>query len=373
MNQVTILEHINNNSHELFDCMNRSSLKASVFFCIFLQIVNFFLTLCDMIRVADDMGKIQFQLRVFGKPLLGWKGSFVVANVSPGASLDETATCSANGTRSLFVVCVCVCWLAGWSGEARELRPRAGRFGGRGHVLCSGRRRPRLLVRLRPRRHVGEESVHRLRLPAAAQALAPRPPPRRPFQTHSTQVRLLVFFFVCRLAAPPTLTIIFGMAQVSSSAGCQHLWVGLSTNDHSQRAAAAVLPCSEHQGGVDATRRPRNDVLNLLFFFVSAWAPCAGAGWVVLLRRRHVQLHDHLRSVPVVQHPQSGRPQVSGHPRHQHPGGSLPHRHRGHRRRLGPRFAQAQILRRPQVVVHCQRRLSATARSACGGANTPLV
>lgn len=45
------------------------------------QIVNQFTTLCDTLRVAEDMGKIQFQLRVLRMPILGWKGSFVVSQV----------------------------------------------------------------------------------------------------------------------------------------------------------------------------------------------------------------------------------------------------------------------------------------------------
>jgi len=43
------------------------------------EIINVFTTLCDSFRVADDMGKLQFQLKVFHKPLFGWKGSYVVS------------------------------------------------------------------------------------------------------------------------------------------------------------------------------------------------------------------------------------------------------------------------------------------------------
>jgi len=42
-------------------------------------IVNLMLTLCDTHRVAEDMGKIQFQLNVLHMPIMGWKGSYVVA------------------------------------------------------------------------------------------------------------------------------------------------------------------------------------------------------------------------------------------------------------------------------------------------------
>lgn len=45
------------------------------------QIINYFLTLCDTFRVAEDMGKIQFQLRVLRMPILGWKGSYIVSQL----------------------------------------------------------------------------------------------------------------------------------------------------------------------------------------------------------------------------------------------------------------------------------------------------
>ena len=37
---------------------------------------------CCFFRVADDLGKLRFQLSYFHKPLFGWKGSFVVTQVS---------------------------------------------------------------------------------------------------------------------------------------------------------------------------------------------------------------------------------------------------------------------------------------------------
>ncbi|KAI6211060.1 Glyco-trans-2-like domain-containing protein [Aphelenchoides besseyi] len=43
------------------------------------EIVNWLTTLSDSFRVADDMGKLRFQLSVLHKPLFAWKGSFVVA------------------------------------------------------------------------------------------------------------------------------------------------------------------------------------------------------------------------------------------------------------------------------------------------------
>ncbi len=39
-------------------------------------------TVADSFRVADDMGKLRCQFKMFHKPLFGWKGSFVVTKVS---------------------------------------------------------------------------------------------------------------------------------------------------------------------------------------------------------------------------------------------------------------------------------------------------
>lgn len=43
------------------------------------EIVNYFTTLADFFRVAEDMGKIRSQFYLFHKPLFGWKGSFIVS------------------------------------------------------------------------------------------------------------------------------------------------------------------------------------------------------------------------------------------------------------------------------------------------------
>lgn len=43
------------------------------------EIVNWLTTLADSFRVADDMGKLRFQLTVLHRPLFGWKGSYVVS------------------------------------------------------------------------------------------------------------------------------------------------------------------------------------------------------------------------------------------------------------------------------------------------------
>ncbi|KAI6197772.1 hypothetical protein M3Y94_01264300 [Aphelenchoides besseyi] len=45
------------------------------------EIVNWLTTLSDSFRVADDMGKLKFQLGVLHKPFFSWKGSFVVAKL----------------------------------------------------------------------------------------------------------------------------------------------------------------------------------------------------------------------------------------------------------------------------------------------------
>lgn len=38
------------------------------------SIVNWFTTLADSIRVAEDMGKLRFQFYMFHRPLFSWKG-----------------------------------------------------------------------------------------------------------------------------------------------------------------------------------------------------------------------------------------------------------------------------------------------------------
>uniref|UniRef100_A0A182ILQ1 Peptidase S1 domain-containing protein n=1 Tax=Anopheles atroparvus TaxID=41427 RepID=A0A182ILQ1_ANOAO len=45
-------------------------------------IVNWWTTLADSYRVADDMGKLRLQFKLFHKPLFGWKGSFVVTQLA---------------------------------------------------------------------------------------------------------------------------------------------------------------------------------------------------------------------------------------------------------------------------------------------------
>ncbi|KAI6201120.1 Glyco-trans-2-like domain-containing protein [Aphelenchoides besseyi] len=45
------------------------------------HILNWLTTLSDSFRVADDMGKLHYQLSIFHKPLFAWKGSFVVTKV----------------------------------------------------------------------------------------------------------------------------------------------------------------------------------------------------------------------------------------------------------------------------------------------------
>lgn len=46
------------------------------------DVVNWFTTLADSFRVADDMGKLRFQFYMFHRPLFSWKGSYVVSKLS---------------------------------------------------------------------------------------------------------------------------------------------------------------------------------------------------------------------------------------------------------------------------------------------------
>ncbi|XP_052867365.1 beta-1,4-mannosyltransferase egh-like [Anopheles cruzii] len=45
------------------------------------HVVNWLTTLADSFRVSDDMGKLRLQFKLFHKPLFGWKGSYVVAQL----------------------------------------------------------------------------------------------------------------------------------------------------------------------------------------------------------------------------------------------------------------------------------------------------
>nr|CAG4651019.1 EOG090X07AI [Simocephalus serrulatus] len=51
-------------------------------------VVNLILTLFDSMRVADDMGKVQFQLKVMRMPIMGWKGSYVISNAGAEKSVS---------------------------------------------------------------------------------------------------------------------------------------------------------------------------------------------------------------------------------------------------------------------------------------------
>lgn len=46
------------------------------------RVINWITTLADGNRVADDMGKLRAQFYFFHKPILSWKGSFIVSKVS---------------------------------------------------------------------------------------------------------------------------------------------------------------------------------------------------------------------------------------------------------------------------------------------------
>lgn len=45
------------------------------------RVMNWITTLADSNRVADDMGKLRAQFNFFHKPLLSWKGSYIVSKV----------------------------------------------------------------------------------------------------------------------------------------------------------------------------------------------------------------------------------------------------------------------------------------------------
>lgn len=51
------------------------------------NVVNWFTTLTDMLRIADTLGKYRFQLAFFHKPFLGFHGEFFIAQVSQVANL----------------------------------------------------------------------------------------------------------------------------------------------------------------------------------------------------------------------------------------------------------------------------------------------
>lgn len=60
------------------------------------KVVNWITTLADTIRVADDMGKLRAQFNIFHKPVLSWKGSFIVAQV--GAERNVSFEGGVNGS-----------------------------------------------------------------------------------------------------------------------------------------------------------------------------------------------------------------------------------------------------------------------------------
>lgn len=45
------------------------------------NVVNWLTTLADSFRVSDDMGKLRFQFKFLHKPILSWKGSYVVTQL----------------------------------------------------------------------------------------------------------------------------------------------------------------------------------------------------------------------------------------------------------------------------------------------------
>ncbi len=53
------------------------------------QVINWITTLADSFRVADDMGKLRLQLSLLHKPILSWKGSYVVTQVNISLHFDN--------------------------------------------------------------------------------------------------------------------------------------------------------------------------------------------------------------------------------------------------------------------------------------------
>lgn len=58
------------------------------------RVVNWITTLADSFRVADDIGKLRAQFYFFHKPLLSWKGSFIVSKVGTRKLLRKLCTFS---------------------------------------------------------------------------------------------------------------------------------------------------------------------------------------------------------------------------------------------------------------------------------------
>lgn len=81
LDEETILTEGSVNGIVNFVCDGRHQFGQGMITYANEEIVNCFLTLCDTLRVAEDMGKIQFQLRVLHMPILGWKGSYVVSQL----------------------------------------------------------------------------------------------------------------------------------------------------------------------------------------------------------------------------------------------------------------------------------------------------
>lgn len=90
------------------------------------EIVNWFTTLADFFRVAEDMGKLRFQLKTFHRPIFGWKGSFVVSKYE--AERDVSFDHGPDGSVSEDCYFAMIAYMKGYSfdfiqGEMWEKSP----------------------------------------------------------------------------------------------------------------------------------------------------------------------------------------------------------------------------------------------------------
>lgn len=90
------------------------------------EIVNWFTTLADFFRVAEDMGKLRFQFKTFHKPIFGWKGSFVVSKYE--AERDVSFDHGPDGSVSEDCYFAMIAYMKGYSfdfiqGEMWEKSP----------------------------------------------------------------------------------------------------------------------------------------------------------------------------------------------------------------------------------------------------------
>ena len=77
-----ILNFINSGKHSFGQGVITYANNPPHFSSRFKFLQNRICTVADSFRVADDFGKLRCQLTYFNRPIFGWKGSYVVCNVS---------------------------------------------------------------------------------------------------------------------------------------------------------------------------------------------------------------------------------------------------------------------------------------------------